>query len=61
MIKYEKVKSDLQEDNKGVELVAKTNVAKLQKDVEMYKERLKLMESSRNQNIAEVKALKVKE
>jgi len=29
MIKYEKVKSDLQEDNKGVELVAKTNVAKL--------------------------------
>ena len=61
MIDYEKQKSNMSEDINSKALVDNTNSKKLQKDIEMYKDRLKLMETSRNKATEEVKNLKVKE
>jgi hypothetical protein len=61
MIEYEKQKSNMTEDINSKALVDNTNNKKLLKDVEMYKDRLKLMETSRNKATEEVKNLKVKE
>lgn len=61
MIDYEKQKSNQSEDINSKALVDNTNSKKLAKDIEMYKDRLKLMETSRNKATEEVKNLKVKE